>query len=104
MFSAESDGDFFAWLCFSIRLARCRAQESPPGPAPMIRTSASSCSRWMLEESVMAPYYQRRKMEKRKWKIAVRRERRCQKSLNLGTSGGHLRRGACERKASKSIA
>ena len=32
-------------LCFLMRLARCSAQERPAGPAPTMRTSASSCSR-----------------------------------------------------------
>src|SRR5262249_8991977 len=45
MFSAESPGWAPDWLCFLMRLARCRAQLRPAGPAPTIRTSASSCSR-----------------------------------------------------------
>src|SRR5215471_1732224 len=46
MFSAESSGLTPDRLCFLIRLARCSAQLKPAGPAPTIRTSASSCSRW----------------------------------------------------------
>src|SRR5215467_4409328 len=45
MFSAESPVWAPDWLCFLMRLARCRAQLRPAGPAPTIRTSASSCSR-----------------------------------------------------------
>src|SRR5215470_19486768 len=58
MFSAESSGLAPEVLCFLMRLARCRAQESPAGPAPTMRTSASSCSRWMLTQS----FYQSRMM------------------------------------------
>src|SRR5215813_9364826 len=46
MFSAESSGLTPDPLCFLIRLASCSAQLKPAGPAPTIRTSASSCSRW----------------------------------------------------------
>src|SRR6266478_1336920 len=52
MFSAESCGPLLleppASLCFLMRFARCNAQERPAGPAPTIRTSASSCSRWTV--------------------------------------------------------
>src|SRR5712664_3014968 len=47
MFSAESSGFAPLALCCLIRFARCSAQARPAGPAPTIRTSASSCSRWM---------------------------------------------------------
>src|SRR5882762_38793 len=48
MFSAESSGFAPDSLCLLIKFARCSAQLSPAGPAPTISTSASSCSRWMV--------------------------------------------------------
>src|SRR5262249_57699325 len=45
MFSAESSGWPPDWLCCLMSAARWRAQLRPAGPAPTIRTSASSCSR-----------------------------------------------------------
>src|SRR5215510_4070049 len=45
MFSVESSGLAPDSLCFLMRLAKWRAQLRPAGPAPTIRTSASSCSR-----------------------------------------------------------
>src|SRR5271163_933214 len=54
MFSLESAGDFLAAVCASIKFARWSAHASPPGPAPMIRTSASSCSRSIDMPDILA--------------------------------------------------
>src|SRR5579883_2348884 len=51
MFSVESSGFPPLALCFWMRFARCSAQDSPAGPAPTIRTSASSCSRCIVIRS-----------------------------------------------------
>src|ERR1700688_2178575 len=52
--SAESSGFPPDSLCCRISLARCRAQESPAGPAPTMSTSASSRSRSGLTPAILA--------------------------------------------------